>query len=189
MPAEKKDGKGDEPVNLAVLRGKTVNGKVAIGSLTALRVKAENVKAEIKLADGKLEISPHSASLYGGTIGGVISADANGNRVHVKEDIKGVAVGPLLRDYARKDLLDGRGDISFDVNAAGATTLAIKRALAGSARIQMKEGSIKGINLNDPHAQRDVGGLDQDHQARPFPEDRFLGPERDIRDQERRRTQ
>src|SRR4029079_2799753 len=87
IPAEKKDGKGDEPVDLAVLRGKTVNGKVAIGSLTALRIKAENVKAEIKLADGKLEISPHSASLYGGTMGGVISADANGNRVHVKEDI------------------------------------------------------------------------------------------------------
>jgi AsmA protein len=150
MPADKKDGKGDEKVDLAVLRGKTVNGKVAIGALTALRVKAENVKAEIKLSDGKLEISPHSASLYGGMIGGVISADANGNRIHVKEDIKGVAVGPLLRDYARKDLLDGRGDIAFDVNAAGATTLAIKRALAGSARIQMKDGSIKGINLNDP---------------------------------------
>jgi AsmA protein len=150
IPAEKKDGKGDETVNLAVLRGKTVNGKLAIGSLTALRVKAENVKAEIKLADGKLEISPHSVSLYGGTMAGVISADANGNRVHVKEDIKGVAVGQLLRDYARKDLLDGRGDIAFDVNAAGATTLAIKRALAGSARVQMKEGSIKGINLNDP---------------------------------------
>ena len=150
MPADKKDGKGDEAVDLAVLRGKTVSGKVAIGSLTALRVKAENVKAEIKLADGKLEISPHSASLYGGTIGGVISADANGNRVHIKEDIKGAAVGALLRDYARKDLLDGRGDIAFDVNAAGTTTLAIKRALAGSARIQMKEGSIKGINLNDP---------------------------------------
>ena len=127
-----------------------MSGKVAIGSLTALRVKMENVKAEIKLADGKLEISPHSASLYGGTLAGAISADANGNRVQVKEDIKGVAVGQLLRDYARKDLLDGRGDIAFDVNAAGATTLAIKRALAGSARMQMKEGSIKGINLNDP---------------------------------------
>ena len=150
IPPAKKDGKGDEKVDLAFLRGRTVEGKLAIGSLTAMRVKMENVKAEVKLADGKLEISPHSASLYGGTIVGVISADANGNRIHVKEDIKSVAVGPLLRDYARKDLLDGRGDISFDVNAAGATTLAIKRALAGNARIQMKDGSIKGINLNDP---------------------------------------
>jgi AsmA protein len=150
IPPEKKDAKGDEPINLAFLRGKTVNGKLAIGSLTALRIKAENVKAEVKLADGKLEISPHSLGLYGGTMAGAISADANGNRVHVKEDIKGVAVGQLLRDYARKDMLDGRGDISFDVNGAGASTLALKRALAGSARIQMKEGAIKGVDLNNP---------------------------------------
>ncbi len=148
IPPAKKDGKGDEKVDLAFLRGKAVTGKLAIGSLTALRVKMENVKAEVKLADGKLEISPHSAGLYGGTLAGVISADANGNRVHVKEDIKGVAVGPLLRDYAQKDLLEGRGDIVFDVNAAGTTTLAIKKAMAGNARLQMKEGAIKGVSLD-----------------------------------------
>lgn len=150
IPPDKKDGKGDELVDLRVLRGKTVSGKVAIGALTAQRVKLENVKAEIKLADGKLDISPHSASLYGGTLAGAIGAEANGNRIQVKENIQNVAVGPLLRDYARKDLLDGRGNITFDVHTAGATTLSLKRALAGSARIQMKEGAIKGINLNDP---------------------------------------
>jgi AsmA protein len=150
IPPAKKDGKGDEPVNLAFLRGMTVNGKLALGSLTALRVKAENVKAEIKLADGKLEISPHSANLYGGTLAGAISADANGNRIHVKEDIKGVAVGQLLRDYARKDLIEGRGNINFDVNTAGASTLALKRGLAGNARLLVKDGAIKGVDLNNP---------------------------------------
>jgi AsmA protein len=150
VPPEKKDGKGDEPINLGFLRGKTVSGKAAIGELTVQRVKMENVKAEVKLADGKLEISPHSAALYGGTLTGAISADANGNRVTVKEDIKNVALGQLLRDYARKDMLEGKGDVVIDVNSAGATTLALKRALAGNARIAMKEGAIKGINLNDP---------------------------------------
>ena len=147
IPPERKDGKGDETINLAVLRGKTVTGKIAIGALTALRVKLENVKAEIKLADGKLEVSPHSASLYGGTLAGTLSAEANGNRVQVKENLQNVSVGPLLRDYARKDLLEGRGNITFDVHSAGGTTLTLKRALAGSARIQMKDGAIKGINL------------------------------------------
>ena len=150
MPPEKKDGKGDEKIDLGFLRGRTVNGKVAIGALTVQRVKMENLKAEVKLADGKLEVSPHSAALYGGTVAGAVSADANGNRVQVKQDIKGVALGSLLRDYANKDMLEGKGDVFLDVNAAGATTLALKRALAGSARIAMKEGAIKGINLNDP---------------------------------------
>lgn len=148
IPPEKKDGKGDEPVDLRILRGKTVSGKLAVGALTALRVKLENVKAEIKLADGKLDISPHSANLYGGTMAGAIGAEANGNRVQVKENIQNVAVGPLLRDYARKDLLEGRGNITFDVQAAGGTTLALKRALAGKANLLVKDGAIKGINLS-----------------------------------------
>jgi len=46
IPPDKKDGKGDELVDLRVLRGKTVSGKVAIGALTAQRVKLENVKAD-----------------------------------------------------------------------------------------------------------------------------------------------
>ncbi|MEO8145245.1 MAG: AsmA family protein, partial [Betaproteobacteria bacterium] len=147
IPADKKDGKGDEPVDLAVLRRKTVDGKLAIGALTAMRVKLESVKAQVKLADGKLEIAPHSANLYGGKLSGSIGADANGNRIQVKEDIQNVAVGPLLRDYARKDMLEGHGNIVFDVQTAGGTTLALKRALAGSARVQVKDGAIKGINL------------------------------------------
>ncbi|MEK6243263.1 MAG: AsmA family protein [Pseudomonadota bacterium] len=147
IPPERKDGKGDEPIDLAVLRGKTVSGKVAIGALTLMRVKLENVKAEIKLADGKLEVSPHSANLYGGTLAGALSAEAKGNRVQAKENLQNVSVGPLLRDYARKDLLEGRGNVTLDVQSTGATTLALKRALAGSARIQMKDGAIKGTNL------------------------------------------
>ncbi len=79
---------------------------------------------------------------------GAIGAEANGNRVQVKENIQNVAVGPLLRDYARKDLLEGRGNITFDVQAAGGTTLALKRALAGKANLLVKDGAIKGINLS-----------------------------------------
>ncbi|MBC7803498.1 MAG: AsmA family protein [Candidatus Parcubacteria bacterium] len=155
LPAERKDGKGDEPIDLAVLRGKDVSGKIAIGALTALRVKLENVKADVKLAGGKLEVAPHSASLYGGTLSGALSADASGNRVQVKENLQNVAVGPLLRDYARKDMLEGRGNVTLDVQTAGISTLALKRALAGSARVNMNEGAIKGVNLTQ--GARSVG--------------------------------
>jgi AsmA protein len=70
--------------------------------------------------------------------------------MQVKENIQNVAVGPLLRDYARKDLLEGRGNITFDVHTAGASTLTLKRGLAGSARLLVKDGAIKGVDLNNP---------------------------------------
>jgi AsmA protein len=149
MPPEKKEAAKDDRVDLSALKGKTVNGKLAIGALTVKRAKLESVKAEIKLADGKLEVSPHSANLYGGTLAGNVAADANGNRISVKESAQNVGMGPLLRDVAQKDVLEGRGNINLDVQTAGGTVTALKKALAGSARVEMKDGAIKGINLAD----------------------------------------
>lgn len=149
LPPERKEAKSDDRIDLAALKGKSVNGKIAIGALTAKRVKLENVKAELKLEGGKLDVSPHSANLYGGTLSGALSADANGNRIHVKETAQNVAVGALLRDAAQKDVLEGRGNVNVDVQTAGGSVTALKKALAGSARVEMKDGAIKGINLAD----------------------------------------
>jgi AsmA protein len=148
LPADGgKGGKADAPIDLSPLKGKTVSGKIAIGEFTAKRVKLQEVKAEIKLAGGKLDVAPHSAKLYGGTLAGAVSADANGNRFAVKESIQNVAVGALVRDAAQKDAVEGRGNITLDLTTAGTTVPALKKALAGSARVEMKDGAVKGINL------------------------------------------
>jgi AsmA protein len=68
-------------------------------------------------------------------------------RVTVKETLSGVSVGPLLRDFAQKDLLEGHGNVALDVNAAGKTVNTMKKSLAGTARVALKDGAIKGINL------------------------------------------
>jgi len=149
LPAEKQDSKADERIDLSGLKGKTVSGKFAAAALTVKRVKLQNVKADIKLAGGKLEVAPHSANLYGGTLAGSLSADANGNRIALKELAQNVAIGALLRDAAQKDVLDGRGNVTLDVQAAGGSVSALKKALAGSARVEMKDGAIKGVNLAD----------------------------------------
>ena len=160
LPAAKKDAKGDEALDLSVLRGKTVTGKLQIDALTLKRAKLQNVKAEIKLAGGKLEVAPHAAALYGGTLAGSLNADANGNRIHVKETAQNVTIGTLLRDVAQKDVLDGRGNVSLDVQTTGGTVHALKKALAGNARIELKDGAVKGVNLADSarNAKSALGG-------------------------------
>ena len=144
---ERKQAKADDRVDLAALQGKTMTGKIAIGALTAKRIKLENVKAELKLDDGKLDVSPHTASLYGGTLSGTLAVDARGNKIRVKETVQNVALGALLRDATQKDVLEGRGNVTLDVQTAGATEAALKKALGGTARVAMKDGAIKGVNL------------------------------------------
>ncbi len=149
LPPAKKESNPNEPLDLSALKGPTASGKAEIGALTIRRVKLANVKAEIKLAGGKLEVAPHSAVLYGGTLAGSFSADANGNRITAKESVQGVQVGPLLRDAAEQDRLEGHGNVSLDVAMAGPSVAALKRSMGGSARVELRDGAVKGINLGD----------------------------------------
>jgi AsmA protein len=137
----------ETPVDLSALKGLNAHGKLQIGALQVRGLKIASLKAEVKAANGRADIAPHSASLYEGALTGALSLNADGNRITLKEDLTGVAVGPLLKDVAQKDLLEGRGNVSLDVNAAGPTVEAMKKALAGSARVQLKDGAIKGFNL------------------------------------------
>jgi AsmA protein len=156
FPPERRDANPNRPIDLSGLKGKTVTGKASIGLLVFRHARLENVKAEVKLAGGKLEVMPYSANLYGGTLAGELSVDANGNKIHVKETAQNVAVGALLRDVTNRDFLEGRGNVALDVQTSGGTVTALKKALAGNARVDMKEGAIKGINLAE--AVRKPGG-------------------------------
>jgi AsmA protein len=143
--AEKPKPAAETPVDLSFLKELNANGRLQVGALQAQGLKVANLKAEVKAASGRLDV-PHSASLYEGTASGALGAQADG-RVAFKETLQGVAIGPLLRDFAKKDTLEGKGNVSLDVNAAGKTVEAMKKSLAGTARVQLKDGAIKGINL------------------------------------------
>jgi AsmA protein len=147
FPPERRDANPDRAIDLSVLKGKTVAGKASIGLLLYRHARLENVKAELKIANGRLEIQPYSATLYGGTLAGEMSVDSDGNKLHFKETAQNVAIGAMLRDMTRKDFVEGRGNLTMDVHSAGSTVAALKKALAGSARVDMKEGVIKGVDF------------------------------------------
>ncbi len=144
----------DAPIDLSALKTLALNGQLRVGELVVSKVKVEKLQAGIRAAGGKLEVNPLSANLYGGTLAGTVSATAAGaagadapNRFAVRQMLGGVNIGPLLRDLADKDVLEGKGNVSVDVQAAGATVGAVKRALEGTASLSLKDGAIKGINL------------------------------------------
>ena len=163
--AQKKDD--DSPVDLSFLKGLNANGKLQFGALQVKGLKLANVKADVKAANGRLDVAPHSANLYEGSISGAIAAQADG-RVMVKETLNGVAIGPLLRDFAQKDILEGKGTLAMDVTAAGATVNQMKKSLGGSARLALKDGAIKGINIAETirKAKSALGSQEARAQAR-----------------------
>ncbi len=137
----------DAPVDLSGLKGLNAKGRLAIGALQVQGLKLANLKTELSAADGRAQVGPHSANLYEGSLAGTVTLDGNANRVGLKETLSNVAVGPLLRDAAQQDKLEGRGNVALDVTAAGKTVNAMKSALAGNAKLNLRDGAIKGVDI------------------------------------------
>ncbi|MEW6165899.1 MAG: AsmA family protein [Pseudomonadota bacterium] len=137
----------DPPIDLSALKGLDLKGTVKVGALTAAKLKATNLRLQLDARNGRLTIAPLSANLYDGRLAGSLALDAHGNRVAAKQTLTGVRIDPLLKDLTGQDRLAGRGDVALDIAGHGATVGALKKTLAGTARIALADGAVKGINI------------------------------------------
>ncbi len=141
--------KPEEPIDLSGLKALNLKGDLKVEQLIASNVKLEKVHLGVKAAGGKVDAEPLTADLYQGKLAGAASVNANSNRFALKADLGGVALGPLLKDALNNDMLEGKGNVALDVQTDGNTVTAMKKALAGNAKLSLKDGGLKGINLDE----------------------------------------
>lgn len=149
--------RAEAKIDLSALHGLDLKGAVRIGQLAAARLKASDIRMQLAAQGGRLNVAPLSASLYDGRLEGSLAVDAGGNRFAARQRLAGVRIGPLLRDLANQDMIEGRGDVALDVNAHGDTVTALKKSLAGTARLALADGAVKGIDIG--RKLREVRGL------------------------------
>jgi len=137
----------EQPIDLSALKTLNANGSVRIGALTASNIKAQNVRVDVRAAGGRMDVNPIAASLYQGTLAGAASVNADANTFATRQQLTGISIGPLLRDAAQKDVLEGRGTVNLDVTSAGTTVSALKRGLNGTGNVDLREGAIKGVDI------------------------------------------
>ena len=63
------------------------------------------------------------------------------------QDLKGVQVGPLLRDMLGKAPIDATGDVHADVNTEGANSAQLRQGLSGSVSLRLREGVVNGLDI------------------------------------------
>ena len=146
--SDPKQKEAEKPLDLSALKGLNANGSIKIGSLKVANVKAANVRVDIKAANGRVDVSPIAANLYQGSLAGALSVQAAATPViTVKQNLTGINVGPLLKDAANFESLEGKGNVTLDVSGQGNTVTAIKKALNGNAALKMTDGAIKGVDI------------------------------------------
>jgi AsmA protein len=138
----------EKPLDFSFLKNLNANGQLSIGTLKVANIKSSNLKLNVRAGGGNLNVAPISANFYQGKLNGAISLHGAGTpRVALKQNLVGVSVGPMLKDAANVDMLEGRGNVALDVNAQGATVSAMKKALQGSAALNLHDGALKGVNI------------------------------------------
>jgi AsmA protein len=141
---------GPEPrFDLSGLRALRAEGTLKIGALKANNVKSSNVRLALKAKDGRVDLDPVTADFYEGKLASAITINAAPATpaFTVRHRFNGIRIGPLVKDLADSDILEGRGDVSADVTSRGNTVSALKQALNGTASLKLADGAIKGIDI------------------------------------------
>jgi len=149
--AKQKPAAGDpEPrFDLSGLRALRAGGALKIGSFKANNVKASNVQVAVKASNGRVVLDPVTADFYQGKLASAITINAAPATpaFAVRHRFNGISIGPLVKDLADSDILEGRGDVAADVTSQGDTVSALKKALNGAASLKLADGALKGIDL------------------------------------------
>ncbi len=137
----------DVPVDLSALR--SVNGTFSLraGSIAVRQYRLADLAVDATLETGMLRVTTLHAKTWSGVLDATAIADARASRVAVKATGSGVDVNALLKDVVSKDVLEGKGRVTADIDTAGRSVSEMKSRLQGNASVQLRDGALKGFNL------------------------------------------
>ncbi len=137
----------DDTLDLSVLNTLDISGSINVGDLKMRELALQDVSLDVAAGEGKLKVSDISGALYGGKLSGDLTANAD-NQFTLKLNLDGVSAAPLTQALAKQDRLSGIGTLKLDLATQGGTPAALKSGLSGTARLQLREGAVRGIDLD-----------------------------------------
>ncbi|MEQ1630350.1 MAG: AsmA family protein [Gallionella sp.] len=138
----------EQPLDLSALRTLNLDGSLRVGTLKVANVKVAQLRVDVQAHKGIVNISPLSAELYQGSTSGSLSINAQATpAITIKQTLSGVDIAPLGKDAANFDTLEGKGNVMLNLSMQGNKVSEMKRALNGTATLNLADGAIKGINV------------------------------------------
>ncbi len=137
----------EPPIDLAPLRAADVDAQFQIGSLLFRGMQWTAVQATLT-GDGKtFRVAPFKAQGFGGSVDAALHIDLDAQRYRLQQTGRGLSVQPIVQAFTGRDFLLGKADDRVDLSAQGHTWSALLASLAGSARIDLRDGAVKGFSL------------------------------------------
>jgi uncharacterized protein involved in outer membrane biogenesis len=137
-----------EPLPLMAPLGADIDLTLASPRVTWARHQVDQARLVAHLRDAHVDVESLTGAIYGGRIelrgGADLSGQAQwqGTVALANADLK-----TLLGELAHVDALRGHGDLSADLQAAGASPAALIASLGGTVRIAAHDGVVAGFDL------------------------------------------
>ena len=156
-PEKKPAGSGPAPesaakkgkIDYAPLRKMVLNAKMQIGQLIVQKVTLTDISMKTTGKNGIFNMDPFNFKLYQGAIESRTTLDVSRESPQTQTvmRVKGVQVGPLIRDMLDKDILEGKMEADMNLKMEGDNVAAIRRSLNGNGDTLFKDGAIVGVDL------------------------------------------
>ncbi len=145
-----KSGSGTKAkTDYAPLRKMVLDGKAKIGSLKAANLSMANVVVHVTGKNGVFNLDPFSMDLYEGNAGAKATLDVRKDtpKTDVRLTTTGVQAGPLVKDGAKKEIIEGTLAADMALSMKGDTPDMIKKTLGGKGELVFTDGAIVGIDI------------------------------------------
>lgn len=147
----------DERFDLSPLRGLEMDGVIRFGQLRVAGLKLEHVKLPLSVHGGRLQSAGHTLSLYGGSLEGSLSLNAEDAQASYRAYLQNAELGPLLKDFGVQQKLGGTTNFFVDLSSKAESRSGLVNALQGLARVRIRNGSVPGIDMGQ--AMKEWRGL------------------------------
>ncbi|PIE61510.1 MAG: hypothetical protein CSA29_02880 [Desulfobacterales bacterium] len=133
----------------APLRKMVLDGKVTIGSLKAANLTMENILVNLTGNGGVFNLDPFSMDFYQGKAGATAQVDIRKNSpmTQVNLTLNGVQAGPVIKDAAKKEVIEGTVNADIGLSMMGDTPDQIKQSLGGKGELTFTDGAIIGFDI------------------------------------------
>lgn len=131
------------------LRKISLDTKFTIGELKVRGGKLQQVQLQLTGKNGVFQLNPLVMELYSGNVLSTATVNVQGvvPATSVKVKTTNVQVGPMLRDFAKKDVLEGALAADVALSMTGDTSATAKRSLNGKGELIFTDGAVVGIDL------------------------------------------
>ncbi|MFP4128819.1 MAG: AsmA family protein [Desulfonatronovibrio sp.] len=149
-PASPKQDKSPaQPMSLSFLHDFSLDGQINIEKIQAGNILLDSLSAVVKSGQGKMVLSPVTVKLYSGVQTSDVTLEDIRDELHINavHNLKGLQLGPFINDVTEKNIITGTAGIESDIKTRGLNNDEFTQNMSGSARFEVSDGVIKGINL------------------------------------------